>query len=100
MQRLRKLTSSSILSIVNKTLPSLVQEAGAATPGSFLKWGSLGFVRTSKFASGFSPFEVKPLNSIMDVERAKFKSPEDLTMIWDDVIAFELFNCLIVYCWF
>ncbi|XP_057250181.1 uncharacterized protein LOC104905527 isoform X2 [Beta vulgaris subsp. vulgaris] len=55
-----------------------------ATPGDFLKWGLLGFVRTSKFASGFSPLEVKPLNSIMDVQRAQFKSPEDLASVWDD----------------
>ncbi|XP_021766025.1 uncharacterized protein LOC110730532 isoform X1 [Chenopodium quinoa] len=84
MQRLCKLASSSIHGIVNKTLSSSLQEAATATPGNFLKWGSLGFVRTSKFASGFSPFEVKPLNSIMDVERAKFKTPEDLATIWDD----------------
>ncbi|KMT00226.1 hypothetical protein BVRB_1g020390 [Beta vulgaris subsp. vulgaris] len=55
-----------------------------ATPGDFLKWGLLGFVRTSKFASGFSPLEVKPLNSIMDVQRAQFKSPEELASVWDD----------------
>lgn len=53
-------------------------------PGDFRKWGSLGFSRNSKFASGFSPLQQKPLNSIIDFERAKNKSPEELTSIWDD----------------
>ncbi|XP_015576872.1 uncharacterized protein LOC8259184 [Ricinus communis] len=53
-------------------------------PGHFRKWVSLGFVRTSKFATGFSPLQRKPLDSIMDTERAKNKSPEDLASAWDD----------------
>ncbi|WCJ27135.1 hypothetical protein M5689_008906 [Euphorbia peplus] len=53
-------------------------------PASFLKWGALGSVRTSKFASGFTPLQPKSLDSIMDIERAKNKSPEDLASIWDD----------------
>lgn len=53
-------------------------------PGDFLKWALMGSVRTSRFATGFSPLEAKPLNSIMDVDRAQHKSPEDLTSIWDD----------------
>uniref|UniRef100_A0A2P2JJS2 Uncharacterized protein LOC8259184 n=2 Tax=Rhizophora mucronata TaxID=61149 RepID=A0A2P2JJS2_RHIMU len=53
-------------------------------PGDLVKWGSLGFVRTSRFATGFSPLQRKPLDSIMDIERAKNKSPEELASIWDD----------------
>lgn len=56
-----------------------------ALPGDLLKWGSLGFCRTSRFATGFTPLQPKPLDSIMDVERAKNKSPEELADIWDDV---------------
>lgn len=86
MQRLCRF-ASSLSNVVTKTLCSpSVQEV---TPGGFLKWTSLGFVRTSKFASGFSPLQVKPLNSIMDLERAKNKSPEDLALIWDDVMHFN-----------
>ncbi|MBA0733661.1 hypothetical protein Gogos_017647 [Gossypium gossypioides] len=55
-----------------------------AIPGDLLKWGSLGFCRTSRFASGFKPLEPKPLDSIMDLNRAKNRSPEDLASIWDD----------------
>nr|GMD91928.1 ATP synthase mitochondrial F1 complex assembly factor 1 [Ipomoea batatas] len=55
-----------------------------ALPGDLLKWGSLGFCRTSKFASGFTPLQRKPLDSIMSVERAKNKSAEELADIWDD----------------
>ncbi|CAN1149948.1 hypothetical protein LINPERPRIM_LOCUS18471, partial [Linum perenne] len=50
----------------------------------FAKWSSLGFVRTSSFASGFTPLKPKSLESIIDVERAKHKSPEDLASAWDD----------------
>ncbi|KAL2927404.1 ATP synthase mitochondrial F1 complex assembly factor 1 [Bienertia sinuspersici] len=82
MQRLCKL-ASSLPRTVSKTLSSPSSVKGVI-PGQLLKGGSLDFVRTSKFASGFSPLEVKPLNSIMDVERAKYKSPEDLAMVWDD----------------
>ncbi|KAG4390404.1 hypothetical protein GLYMA_06G291500v4 [Glycine max] len=31
-------------------------------PSSFQKWGSVGFFRTSKFASGFNPLQRKPLD--------------------------------------
>ncbi|GFQ08293.1 hypothetical protein PHJA_002973300 [Phtheirospermum japonicum] len=48
------------------------------------KRGSLGFCRTLSFASGFTPLQQKPLDSIMDVDRAKTKSPEELADIWDD----------------
>ncbi|PIN00630.1 Mitochondrial F1-ATPase assembly protein [Handroanthus impetiginosus] len=53
-------------------------------PSNVLKWGLLGFCRTMSFASGFTPLRQKPLESIMDVERAKTKSPEELADIWDD----------------
>ncbi|KAL0785612.1 hypothetical protein Bca101_001858 [Brassica carinata] len=55
-----------------------------ALPGNHIKWASLDSVRTSRFASGFTPLQPKPLDSIMDLERAKTKSPEELTSIWDD----------------
>lgn len=55
-------------------------------PGDFLRWGSIGFCRTSKFATGFTPLKPKPLDSIMDLDRAKNRSPEDLASIWDDVM--------------
>ncbi|XP_052202203.1 uncharacterized protein LOC127807973 [Diospyros lotus] len=55
-----------------------------AIPGDFLKWGSLGFCRTSRFATGFTPLQPKPLDSIIDIERANNQSPEDLATIWDD----------------
>ncbi|KAL0740562.1 hypothetical protein Bca4012_082075 [Brassica carinata] len=55
-----------------------------ALPGSHVKWARLGSVRNSRFASGFTPLQPKPLDSIMDLERAKTKSSEELTSIWDD----------------
>ncbi|KAF8110227.1 hypothetical protein N665_0086s0065 [Sinapis alba] len=55
-----------------------------ALPGNHIKWASLGSVRNSRFASGFSPLKPKPLDSIMDLDRAKTKSSEELTSIWDD----------------
>lgn len=57
-----------------------------ALPGNHIKWASLGSVRNSQFASGFTPLKPKPLDSIMDLARAKTKSPEELTSAWDDVI--------------
>lgn len=53
-------------------------------PGNLVTWGSLGFCRTSRFASGFTPLQKKPLNSIIDIERAKDLPAEDLIAIWDD----------------
>ena len=53
--------------------------------GGFLKWGSLGSVRASSFASGFSPLKPKPLDSIIDIQRVKDRSPEDIASAWDDV---------------
>lgn len=53
-------------------------------PGDFPKWGSLGFCRTLGFASGFTPLQPKPLGSILDIERVKDRSSEDIASIWDD----------------
>lgn len=53
-------------------------------PGDFVKWGGFGFYRTSKFATGFTPLQLKPLDSIIAVERAKGKTAEELAGIWDD----------------
>ncbi|KAL3617061.1 hypothetical protein CASFOL_039455 [Castilleja foliolosa] len=55
-----------------------------AVHSNLSKRGSFGFCRTFSFASGFTPLQQKPLDSIMDVDRAKTKSPEELVDIWDD----------------
>ncbi|MCD7467711.1 hypothetical protein HAX54_005276 [Datura stramonium] len=69
--------SSALQQIVDKSPPN-------AIPSDFVKWRSLGSIRTSKFASGFTPLKQKPLDSIIDMERAKDKSAEELADIWDD----------------
>ncbi|CAK7350475.1 unnamed protein product [Dovyalis caffra] len=97
MQRIssRLTRTSSLSTLFTKTIkrsfnahslknPNLQKQQEPTIPGHFLKWGSLGFVRTSRFATGFTPLEPKPLDSIMDIERTKTKSPEDLSSIWDD----------------
>ncbi|CAJ2654263.1 ATP synthase mitochondrial F1 complex assembly factor 1 [Trifolium pratense] len=53
-------------------------------PSHFHKWGSIGFCRTSRFATGFNPLQRKPLDSIVDVQRLKDRYPDDITSIWDD----------------
>lgn len=55
-----------------------------AISDNFLKWGSLGFHRTLSFATGFNPLQLKPLEEIIDIQRAKNKSSEELADIWDD----------------
>lgn len=57
-------------------------------PCDFRKWGSLGFCRTSRFATGFNPLQLKPLDSIVDIERLKDRDPENITSIWDDVMSY------------
>ncbi|PIA57982.1 hypothetical protein AQUCO_00500128v1 [Aquilegia coerulea] len=52
-------------------------------PNCLMKWGSLGFYRTSKFATGYTPLKPKPLDSILD-DRAKNLSSEELVSVWDD----------------
>lgn len=54
-------------------------------PDDFVKWASLGFCRGSRFATGFQPLQPKPLDTIMDIERVKSRSAEDIVSIWDDV---------------
>lgn len=63
---------------------SLQNQAEKAIPGETVKWGLLGFFRISRFATGFTPFQPKPLDSIVDIERAKDRSAEDIASIWDD----------------
>ncbi|KAA8519717.1 hypothetical protein F0562_013973 [Nyssa sinensis] len=79
---------SSFLPKQSFTMPSLQSKLQNmqqhAIPGDMLKWGLLGFCRTSKFATGFTPLQQKPLDSIIDIERVKNRSPEDLAAIWDD----------------
>uniref|UniRef100_A0A1D1XIK2 ATP synthase mitochondrial F1 complex assembly factor 1 n=1 Tax=Anthurium amnicola TaxID=1678845 RepID=A0A1D1XIK2_9ARAE len=53
-------------------------------PGEFIRWASVGSCRGSRFATGFTPLQPKPLDSIVDVERAKACSPDDLVSVWDD----------------
>lgn len=83
-------SSSSYRQIFTARSSSWQQGSGSklveALPGNHIKWASLGSVRNSRFASGFTPLQPKPLDSIMDLARAKTKSPEELTSIWDDVI--------------
>ncbi|XP_022640816.1 uncharacterized protein LOC106771429 isoform X2 [Vigna radiata var. radiata] len=55
------------------------------------KWASIGFSRTSKFASGFNPLQPKPLDSIVDIQRLKDRYPEDIASIWDDPILCDSF---------
>ncbi|KAL7089086.1 hypothetical protein ACP275_13G166700 [Erythranthe tilingii] len=55
-----------------------------SAPSNFLKLGSTGMCRTMSFATGFTPLQPKALESIIDVARAKTKSPEELADIWDD----------------
>ncbi|XP_022724375.1 uncharacterized protein LOC111281060 [Durio zibethinus] len=57
-------------------------------PGRFLKWGSLGYCRTSRFATGFTPLQPKPLDSIMDLDTAKNRLPEDLASLLNFFIPF------------
>jgi ATP synthase mitochondrial F1 complex assembly factor 1 len=67
--------------------PALHPAASAAAPSSssadLSRWPQRrGY---SQFASGFTPLKPKPLESIIDVERAKGLSPEHLVAAWDDV---------------
>ncbi|WOL06977.1 hypothetical protein Cni_G15712 [Canna indica] len=53
-------------------------------PGDHLKWMSVGSRRGSRFATGFTPLKPKELGSIIDLDRAKNCSPEELVSVWDD----------------
>ncbi|KAK6124227.1 hypothetical protein DH2020_042063 [Rehmannia glutinosa] len=84
--------NASCTSMVTKhyfsTIPALQRQFEStqkvAVPSNLLKWGSLGSCRTLSFATGFAPLQRKPLESILDVDRAKNKSSEELADIWDD----------------
>ena len=79
--------------------PSLQKLQQRVIPGDFVRWGSLGFCRTSSFATGFSPLQHKPLDSIMDVQRVKDRSPEDIASAWDDVMSLtKTPNFFILFC--
>uniref|UniRef100_A0A0D9VF98 ATP synthase mitochondrial F1 complex assembly factor 1 n=1 Tax=Leersia perrieri TaxID=77586 RepID=A0A0D9VF98_9ORYZ len=56
-----------------------------ASPAADLsRWAAPPRRGYSQFSSGFSPLKRKPLGSILDVERAKGLSPEQLVAAWDD----------------
>ncbi|XP_076957060.1 uncharacterized protein LOC143632412 [Bidens hawaiensis] len=57
---------------------------GHRVSGDFLKSVPHGSHTFSNFASGFSPLKHKPLESLIDIERAKHQTPEDLAKIWED----------------
>ncbi|KAK8926290.1 hypothetical protein KSP39_PZI018168 [Platanthera zijinensis] len=79
------ISSSRLYFGVTSNLSTLGRVRGNdSVPGNFLKWSAVGFSRGSKFATGFTPLQRKPLESIIDIERAKFQSPEDLVSVWDD----------------
>ncbi|KAL7591836.1 uncharacterized protein LOC111892055 [Lactuca sativa] len=65
---------------------SVGRESGIkhSIPGDFHKGVSIPTHSFSSFASGFTPLKHKPLESLIDVERAKLQTPEDLASIWDD----------------
>ncbi len=76
--------------------PNLQKLQERAIPGDFVRWGSLGFCRSLSFATGFSPLQHKPLDSIMEIQRVKDRSPEDIASAWDDVMS--QFDSLLVHC--
>ncbi|KAL5989528.1 hypothetical protein ACLOJK_010420 [Asimina triloba] len=78
-------SSSRRLSSTSFSLQNRLLQQRPALPGDFLKWVSFGYSRGSRFATGFTPLEPKPLDSIIDVERANKCSPEELVSVWNDV---------------
>ena len=77
--------------------PNLQKLQQRVIPGDFVRWVSLGFCRTSSFATGFSPLQHKPLDSIMDIQRVKDRSPEDIASAWDDVMSHKNSQFLILF---
>nr|KAJ0213273.1 hypothetical protein LSAT_V11C400227760 [Lactuca sativa] len=59
-------------------------------PGDFHKWVSIPTHNFSSFAYGFTPLKHKPLESLINVEREKLQTPEDLASIWDDRVSTRL----------
>ncbi|KAJ0693510.1 hypothetical protein HanPI659440_Chr15g0597941 [Helianthus annuus] len=97
-------TYQATFPIKQSLFTSSVQRAprvGHCVSGDILKLVSHGSHTFSSFASGFSPLKHKPLESLIDIERAKHQTPEDLAQIWDDVsscyrllILFRLIRCI------
>ncbi|KAJ6833632.1 uncharacterized protein M6B38_338045 [Iris pallida] len=85
---MRSILSSKLPRLSRSTLPRpLPILAGAPEepgPGHFLRWAAVGSCRGSKFATGFAPLQRKPLDSIIDMDRARNRSAEDLVTVWDD----------------
>ncbi|KAF5764905.1 hypothetical protein HanRHA438_Chr15g0709741 [Helianthus annuus] len=80
-------TYQATFPIKQSLFTSSVQRAprvGHCVSGDILKSVSHGSHTFSSFASGFSPLKHKPLESLIDIERAKHQTPEDLAQIWDD----------------
>lgn len=92
--RSRRILSSSLATHFgnyssSKQSSTLQVQTNHLQNGDFLKWGgSLGFCRTSSFATGFNPLQRKPLDSIIDIQRVQDRSPEEISDVWDDVISF------------
>ncbi|KAL6991146.1 hypothetical protein U1Q18_009265 [Sarracenia purpurea var. burkii] len=103
MQRLTKTFSRSVFSSVKtlfgnalrssfhpkqsfttSSLREILKCQNHPIPGDLLKWNSLGFCRTSRFATGFAPLQPQTLDSIINIEKAKNQSPEDVAASWDD----------------
>lgn len=91
-------TSSSCSFTAFTVNPTIQKQREKAIPCDFLKWSSLGLYRTSRFATGFTPLQPKPLDSIIDIERAKDKSAEDLATIWDDVCTISGTSAFFFFC--
>ncbi|URE47103.1 ATP11 protein [Musa troglodytarum] len=94
LSRFSRLSRSSASSVLRSPLRhpspphplfSLEHPIRESFPGDHLKWMSVGCRRGSKFATGFAPLQPKQLGSIIDLERAKNCSPEELVSVWDDV---------------
>lgn len=87
VRRLKFSTSSMIHSPLHRALLSSLLEhpIRESFPGDHLQWMSVGSRRGSQFATGFNPLKSKQLGSIIDLERAKNCSPEELVSVWDDV---------------
>jgi ATP synthase F1 complex assembly factor 1 len=63
--------------------PAATSTAPSSLPADLSRWPQGRAY--SQFASGFTPLKPKPLESIIDIERAKALSPEDLVAAWDNV---------------
>ncbi|KAK4759283.1 hypothetical protein SAY87_022414 [Trapa incisa] len=67
---------------ISGSLSTLMKQA---VPNDFIKWSSVGFCKWySRFATGFAPLQPKPLDSIVDVDRMRDRSAEDIASAWDD----------------